>query len=77
MSESDIIELEDLIMAHRRMRPGKPMEILPDELESLCKMARELKTAVKYLREGKAKFAPHTDNSFVDDFLKKHSGTER
>lgn len=39
-----------------------------DRLES------ELKTAVQYLREGKAQFMPHTTNSFVDDFITKHSG---
>jgi hypothetical protein len=27
--------------------------------------------AVQYLREGKAKFAPHTDNSLVDRFIEK------
>lgn len=32
----------------------------------------ELKTAVKYLREGKAKFSPHTTNSDVDVFLEKY-----
>lgn len=33
---------------------------------------KELSMAVKYLREGKQKFAPGTTNSFVDDFLEKH-----
>ncbi len=35
-------------------------------------LVADLEAAVKYLREGKAKFAPNTDNSFVDDFLKKY-----
>lgn len=35
-------------------------------------LTEDLKTAVKYLREGKAKFTPNTDNSFVDDFLTKY-----
>jgi len=32
----------------------------------------ELQKAVKYLKEGKAKFAPNTTNSFVDEFIAKH-----
>lgn len=31
----------------------------------------EFRKAVKFLREGKAKFTPSTTNSFVDDFLHK------
>ncbi len=33
----------------------------------------KLKTAIKFLNEGKAKFSPNTTNSFVDDFLKENS----
>lgn len=47
--------------------------------ENLVKMARShedlrrgLIQAVKYLIEGKAKYAPNTTNSFVDDFIKKY-----
>jgi hypothetical protein len=32
----------------------------------------ELRTAVQYLRQGKARFSPNTTNSLVDDFLNKH-----
>jgi hypothetical protein len=36
-------------------------------------LKEDLEKAIKYLREGKAKFAPHTSNSFVDDLLVKYS----
>jgi len=32
----------------------------------------DLEYALKLLKEGKTKFAPHTTNSNVDDFLKKY-----
>lgn len=32
----------------------------------------DLEKAIQYLREGKAKLAPHTTNSFVDDLLAKY-----
>jgi len=35
-------------------------------------LKEQLKQAVQYLREGKAKFTPNTTNSFVDEFLKRH-----
>lgn len=38
----------------------------------IMKLKEELRLAVKYLKEGKAKFAPSTTNSFVDDFIAKH-----
>lgn len=41
----------------------------PSEAEQL---KEELQTAVKYLREGKARFSPNTTNSDVDLFLEKH-----
>ena len=37
-----------------------------------AQLKEELKTAVKYLREGKTKFSPSTTNSDVDAFLEKH-----
>jgi hypothetical protein len=36
------------------------------------RLNEDLKRAVQYLREGKAKFAAGTTNSFVDDFLEKY-----
>ncbi len=47
------------------------------ELEqTVFDLANELKLAVQYLREGKAKFTPGTTNSHVDDFLSKHLDSE-
>lgn len=33
----------------------------------------KLKTAIKYLKEGKAKFTPNTTNSDVDYFIERNS----
>ena len=48
---------------------------LMDERDRLSKelaKAREaISEAVKYLQEGKARFAPDTTNSFVDEFIEK------
>jgi hypothetical protein len=44
-----------------------------DELESRLEETKgKLATAVKYLRQGKAQFRPHTTNSDVDEFLKEN-----
>lgn len=43
--------------------------VLKDENERLRKRLDE---AVDYLKQGKARFAPTTTNSFVDDFLYRH-----
>lgn len=40
-----------------------------DKIDSLTK---DLKIAVKFLKDGKLKFAPNTTNSDVDLFLEKH-----
>lgn len=42
-------------------------------LDKLDTIENELEKAVKFLKEGKALFSPHTTNSFVDDFIQKHS----
>jgi hypothetical protein len=47
----------------------KSFSILLDERDEL---KQDLHKAIKFLREGKAKFAPTTTNSFVDDLLKKY-----
>lgn len=38
----------------------------------VSELENELSTAVKYLKEGKKRFAPNTTNSHVDEFLKKY-----
>ena len=47
----------------------------PTTVQEWVKYTRELEAALiqaaQYLREGKAKFAPNTTNSFVDDFIEK------
>ena len=51
-----------------------------DEARNTChqqaSLRADLELAIKYLREGKAKFAPGTTNSFVDDLLAKYPHTE-
>lgn len=52
----------------------------PDEynkmLDEIKILKKELSIAVSYLKEAKLKFYPHTTNSFVDDFIKKHEKQE-
>jgi hypothetical protein len=36
----------------------------------------DLERAIQYLREGKAKYAPNTTNSFVDELIAKYSEQE-
>lgn len=43
------------------------------KLRELFDAKADLKRAVQYLREGKARFAPNTDNSHVDGFLAKYA----
>jgi hypothetical protein len=45
-----------------------------DEIDRLNELLSE---AVLYLRQGKAKFAPHTTNSNVDEFLSKFDPSNR
>lgn len=45
------------------------IDTLAEEVRRLEKLLAE---AIQYLREGKNKFAPHTTNSFVDDFLARN-----
>jgi len=44
--------------------------------QDIHELREELRTAVNYLRQGKIKYAPHTTNSLVDDFIAKHSGED-
>lgn len=47
-------------------------------IDTLAEEVRRLEgllvEAIMYLRQGKAKFAPHTTNSFVDEFLARNGG---
>jgi len=49
-------------------------ERLSESQKIIHSLREELRAALMLLREGKAKFAPNTTNSFVDDFLDKHKG---
>lgn len=48
-----------------------------EEIETLKERIGEIETdltlAIKYLKEAKARFAPSTTNSFVDDLIAKYS----
>lgn len=41
-------------------------------IEQYEEVRADLDLALKYLREGKARFTPNTTNSFVDDLLAKY-----
>jgi len=49
------------------------MATLSKHLDSMAAerdaLRAKLAKAVQYLKEGKARFSPHTTNSFVDDFI--------
>ena len=57
------------------MRYGDDGQKISTIIKNYEKEITELKvalgTAIKYLKEGKKKFAKHTTNSLVDDFLEK------
>ena len=42
-----------------------------DLIKELDRLKELLNEAISYLREGKAKFSPHTTNSHVDVFLSR------
>ncbi len=53
-------------------QPGDTDELVVGVLRQVPFLVDDLTKAVKYLREGKTKFAPTTDNSLVDDLLSKY-----
>ena len=65
-----LVNLKDALMyEYNRMNFNAVMWEQTDKIASLTK---DLKIAVKFLRDGKLKFAPNTTNSDVDLFIEKH-----
>ena len=46
---------------------------LKEARAKILQLEGEIEIAVRYLKEGKARFSPGTTNSFVDDFIERHS----
>jgi len=70
--------VDDGLFTHREIREvlAKYLKLIKNKEEPYFKSAfywrDEVKKAVGYLREGKAKFASSTTNSDVDIFIEKH-----
>lgn len=59
-----VLEYEELeAKIHQLNKDRYKSDIKVDQLQN------KLYEAVKYLEEGKRRFAPHTTNSFVDEFI--------
>lgn len=58
------------------IKDSEPGEFHVIEKSAYDEARADLKTAVKFLREGKARFTPNTTNSLVDDFLERMKGLE-
>lgn len=65
--KAEIAELSYRISGHTT----RHRDIISDLKLQLEHQRRVIEKAGQYLREGKAKFAPHTTNSFVDDLIKE------
>lgn len=57
---------------HLEKRIEAQTEVFAKVVGERNELREDLDKALQYLREGKAKFRPHTTNSLVDDLLEKY-----
>lgn len=48
-------------------------DMIETQIKTMQYLREDIQKAVQYLREGKAKFAPETTNSLVDDLIAKYT----
>lgn len=69
--EGSIVRARGVGRGLSRDQQKKNLEFVAQARQDIPWLVDRLEKALQYLREGKAKYAPNTDNSFVDDLLKE------